>query len=219
MSTEESRSRTQRVYCNKCRGETSHRLITTVEGSHSEREDDFFWSTTFDMFQCCGCEEVVLRRTFNFSEDPGPDVSYFPPVMSRYLPEWRYKLPKDSRSLLEEVYKSLDSASLRLPMMGARTLVDMLILEKVGDVGSFKEKLRALDKAGLVSSQNRETLYVALDVGSAAAHRGHAPTESEVEAVMDIVENMLQAVYVFPDVARKLKESTPPRPPRKPKTP
>ena len=83
-------------------------------------------------------------------------------------------------------------------MMGARTLVDMVILEKVGDVGTFKDKLKALEKAGYVSSQGREVLYAALDLGSAAAHRGHAPTETEVQSVMDIVENMLQAVYVFP---------------------
>jgi hypothetical protein len=61
-------------------------------------------------------------------------------------------------------------------------------------------------------------LESALDVGSAAAHRGYAAKVDEVNIVMDIVENLLQAVYVFPDVARKLKESTPPRPPRKPKT-
>jgi hypothetical protein len=101
-------------------------------------------------------------------------------------------------------------------MMGARTLVDMLILEKVGDVGNFKKKLEALEKAGFVSSRNREVLYAALDVGNAAAHRGHAANESEVHSVMDIVENMLQAVYVFPDEAKKLKQSTPRRLPKKP---
>ncbi len=213
--SKESEPKIERVYCNKCQGKTDHRLIATADGNDSEPEDEFSWSTTFDMLQCCGCQEVVLRRTFYFSEEPDPDVRYFPPVMSRYSPKWRHELPYEMKALLQEIYKSLDSESLRLPMMGARTLVDMLILEKVGDVGSFLKKLEALEKAGLVSSQNRETLYVALDVGSAAAHRGHAPTEPEVQAVMDIVENMLQAVYVFPDVAKKLKKSTPSRPPRK----
>src|SRR5258708_1185612 len=104
-------------------------------------------------------------------------------------------------------------------MMGARTLVDMLIVEKVGDVGGFKDKLKELENAGFVSSQNREVLWAALDVGNAAAHRGHAATEAEVQAVMDIVENMLQAVYVFPDMARRLKQSTPQRLQRKSKSP
>jgi hypothetical protein len=122
------------------------------------------------------------------------------------------------REMLEEIYRSLDAENLRLPMMGARTLLDMLMLEKVGDVGTFKQKLSALEKAGLVSHQGGEVLYAALDLGSAAAHRGHAASESEVASVMDIVENMLQSVYVFPDVAKRLKGATPSRPSR-PKTP
>jgi len=95
--------------------------------------------------------------------------------------------------------------------MGTRTLIDLLIIKKVGDVGTFREKLNALENAGLVSSQNRRVLDAVLDAGNAAAHRGHAPSESEVEAVMDIVENMLQAVYVFPETAKRLRKSTPRR--------
>jgi len=95
-----------------------------------------------------------------------------------------------------------------------QTLVDMMILEKIGDVGNFKEKLQELEKEGFVSSRNREALYAALEVGNAAAHRGHAATESEVQDVMDIVETMLQAIYVFPELAQNLKKTTPARAPR-----
>lgn len=167
------------------------------------------------MLECCGCQEVVLRRTFSFSENQENEISYFPPAASRQAPLWQHKLPNDLRLLLKEIYRSLDAENLRLPMMGARTLVDMLMLEKVGDKGSFHAKLEELEKQGFISSQNRDVLYAALEVGSAASHRGHAASESEVQSVMDIVENLLQAVYVFPSVAKRLKESTPPRPPRK----
>jgi Domain of unknown function (DUF4145) len=170
------------------------------------------------VLQCCGCQEVVLRRTVGSEGDPEPEVTYFPPMMSRHLPLWRYNLPRDSRYLLEEIYNSLDASSLRLPMMGARTLLDMLMNDKISDIGGFKEKLKELEKAGFISSQNRDVLFAALDLGSAAAHRGHAPDRLEVQSVMDIVENVLQAVYVLPRIAKRLKAATPPRPPRKPKT-
>src|SRR5712692_8552268 len=90
MSTEEANSKTERVYCNQCQGKTVHRLIENADGRDSEPDDEYWWSTTFDMRQCCGCQEVVLRRTFRFSEDTGDEVRYFPPVMSRYLPRWRF---------------------------------------------------------------------------------------------------------------------------------
>jgi hypothetical protein len=103
-------------------------------------------------------------------------------------------------------------------MMGARALVDMVIVEKVGDLGSFAEKLKKLESEEYISATNRVVLEAALDVGSAAAHRGHAPRTSQIDAVMDIIENLLQAVYVLPDMAEELKNSTPPRPSRKTKT-
>jgi hypothetical protein len=78
-------------------------------------------------------------------------------------------------------------------------------------------RLKELESQGFVSSKNREILEAALDAGSAAAHRGYAPRLEEVNLIMDIVENMLQAVYVLHDAAQKLKKSTPPRLKRKPK--
>ncbi len=110
------------------------------------------------------------------------------------------------------MYRSLDADNRSLPMMGARTLVDMLIVEKVGDVGTFKQKLDTLAARGFIGTAQVEILDAALDAGSAAAHRGHTPSFEEVNAVMDIVENLLKAVYVLPDMAKSLKKTTPPRP-------
>ena len=197
-----------------------HQVVAAPDGRRSEEDAPVWWAVSFLVLQCCGCQETALKRTVVSENDPGlPDVQYFPPAMSRYLPRWRFRLPKDSRELLEEIYNSLGTRGSRLPMMGARTLVDMVMLEKIGDVGNFMDKLKGMEKAGYISSQGRDVLYAALDLGSASAHRGHAPTPSEVQSVMDIVENMLQAVYVFPGIAMRLKEATPARPPRKPKTP
>ena len=237
----------QRVYCNKCRRTTLHRLLKTTSSERLEEYEREVYEPEsgqiptcifFDMLECCGCREAVLRRTFHCPDpDKGlhaqlgnpavvvtdgevqDDVRYFPPARVRDLPPWRFKIPREMRELLEEIYRSLDAQNLRLPMMGARTLVDMMIVEKISDIGSFKEKLKELEKEGFVSTRNREALYAALEVGNAAAHRGHAATEPEVQGVMDIVENMLQAVYVFPKLAKKLKKNTPARSPRPPKAP
>jgi hypothetical protein len=188
------------------------------EGSDwEEHVGEILWRTVFEMLQCCGCGEAVLRRRHTWSEDPDPDIRYFPPPVSRHPPRWVWKIPQGLKAVLNEVYNSLDAANLSLPMMGARTLLDMLMVEKVGDVGTFNQKLRKLHNAGFVGVHNVEVLEAALDVGSAAAHRGHAPKASEVNAVMDIVENLLHAVYVLPGMAQGLKKTTPPRPRRKSK--
>ncbi len=215
-------STNEKVHCNKCRGKTSHRLAFAIRGDEGSQwygpEYEGSWRTRYEVLQCAGCQEAVLRRIYECSEDEYPDVRYFPPPVSRHPPSWQYQLPGDLRLLLDEVYRSLDAANRRLPMMGARALVDMVIVEKVGDLGSFTEKLKKLESEEYISATNRVVLEAALDVGSAAAHRGHAPRTSQIDAVMDIIENLLQAVYVLPDMAEELKNSTPPRPSRKTKT-
>ncbi len=203
-----------------CRGKTDHRLLKTAQGNTGSESYDgdsaIWWDTSFDVLQCCGCREVVLRRTYMFSEYEEAEVRYFPPRVSRHSPEWANELPWELKSVLDEIYRSLDANNRRLPMMGARTLVDMMIVEKVGDLGTFAMGLKALEESGFVSSKNREVLEAVLDAGSAAAHRGHAAKKENVNSTMDIVENMLQAVYLLHDAAQKLKECTPPRPARKP---
>ena len=211
----------QKVHCNKCRSQTSHKLAFVIRGDEgSEREDDFeiSWTTRNEVLQCRGCQEVVLRRTYISSEEEHPQVRYFPPPVSRHPPTWVYGLPGDLMLLLDEVYRSLDAANRRLPMMGARTLVDMVILDKVGDVGSFADKLKKLEGEKFISGTNREVLEAALNAGSAAAHRGHAAKTPQVHAVMDIVENLLQAVYILPTMGEDLKKATPPRLPRQSKS-
>lgn len=71
----------------------------TVEGdSGSEQYDDqgtIWWETKFDLLQCCGCREALLRRTYVFSEFDVPDVRYFPPRVSRHSPKWKRNLPRE----------------------------------------------------------------------------------------------------------------------------
>lgn len=115
---------------------------------------------------------------------------------------------------MEEVYKSLDADGRRLALMGARALVDITILDKVGDAGSFQQKLQLMVQKGFLSRESSEYLAAALDAGNAAAHRGYYPGSDQLNHVMDIVENLLQAAYVLKDAAAELRKTTPQRKPK-----
>jgi hypothetical protein len=52
---------------------------------------------------------------------------------------------------------------------------------------------------------------VAFDAGSASAHRSHVPDQDQINTVIDIVENMLQSVFVLEKKAKALKGVIPPR--------
>lgn len=209
--------RIERVHCNSCGSETRHSVIAEriQHGSHTIDEElgiDISWRTRWTMLECCGCETVCLRRAYWFSESAEYDdevLDFFPPPMSRRLPLWLDELGQEERQLLEEVYVALQADSRRLAMMGARAVVD-IVMNREGDQGDFGAGLDALEARGLIGTRQREVLKAALDVGHAAAHRGHRPSCEDVETVIDIVENLLQAELLGP-AADDLRTRTPQR--------
>ena len=211
----ESKDETKRIHCNQCGNKTKHLVIATRNHHGSAPHDDqceVSWDTIYDLLECCGCEEISLRRRYYFSEWNFGDVeiTYYPPRVARRLPPWKNKLPDEMMSLLEEVYTALQADSRSLAMMGARAIIDMVIFKEVGDVGTFAQKLAALQKSGFLSDKNRELLDAALDVGNAASHRGHCPERKHVQNVIDIVENLLQST-ILQAVVDDLKNATPKR--------
>lgn len=210
---------TTKSFCNNCHTTTTHRVLASSHVTHPVTYDDPYgggieeWAITSEMLVCAGCGWSSLRDTV--VDDSGDEtVTLNPPKSARLRPKWLSHVPLNIREVMWEVYQALDSDASRLALMGARAVMDMLIVEQVGDVGSFPEKLKALEERGMVSRSGREVLSAALDAGSAVAHRGVLPSVDDTTAVLDIVEHVLQATYQLGTVARRLRQSTLPRPPR-----
>jgi hypothetical protein len=209
-----SEKKATRAPCSLCHRDTKHKVLSlrVTEGSEEiEEVGCVHWRDRYEMLECCGCESVKLRHSSWFSGTDETTVTYYPPPISRPLPPWRFKLPFALRSLIDEIYTALHADSRRLALMGARTALDMILLEKVGDVGSFPQKLQALQDQGFIGKRSCEVLTAALDAGSAAAHRGYRPNKDHLAYVMDIVENVLQAVYVLEGAAAELRKKIPKR--------
>lgn len=209
--------KTSRVHCNACRQTTNRRLLKAFAHVEEDEATGFEWETEYQMLQCLGCNEVVLRRKSWFSEDPEPEISYFPPRASRWLPAWHYLLPKAIRELLSELYNALQAGSLSLAMMGARAIIETAMVHKVSDQGAFSETLGAMETEGYLSRSSRKYLEVALDAGSASMHRAHRPNAEQMDTVMDIVENFLLSLFALEKQTNALKDAIPPRPPRRKK--
>jgi hypothetical protein len=207
----------EKAHCNSCLHTTKHFIVAKRTHSDSAPANndphcphEVSWCTTYTMLECCGCENVSLRKQFTFSEYDDVEIEYFPPQTSRQLPKWHDQLPKEFTELLREVYVALHANSRRLALMGARTLVDMYMNDQLGDAGGFAKKISLLEEKGQISKINKIYLEAALEAGHAAAHRGHKANESEVNQVIDIIENLLQN-YVLEDAAKNLKAKTPSR--------
>jgi hypothetical protein len=229
MSTGKKKSageKIERVHCNVCGHKTKHTVVASrqqadsslVSMDHGFEDIEVTYYTTWIMLECRGCGDVCLKCVEFFSEwNPGDEkVTFFPPPVSRKTPRWLEQLPEKMQKLLQEVYAALHADSRSLAMMGARAILDLYIVDRIGDVGTFREKLKAMEDKGHLSPHQVKLLDAALNAGHAAAHRGHIPSSDELAAAMDIVENLLQ-LDLLASSAKQLNESTPKRPPKQKK--
>lgn len=204
-------------HCNECGQETRHDVLKrkVTESTEDHGDYEISWSRTWLLLECRGCGDVsLLRRDWCSEDDPynPSEETYYPPRVSRKRPDWTRQsdVPDEYDDLLNETYIALQADSRRLAMMGARALIDIFITRKVGDVGGFEAGLKAVCEAGYLSKMNREVIEAAVGMGHASAHRGHQPTIKQANAVIDIVENLIQG-DVLSATAEKLKAATPPR--------
>lgn len=205
------------IHCNHCLHRTKHSILAehenTVTGELCSEYGEPWWHITYTLFICCGCESVTLRRQMMFSEweSDEPEIEFYPPQVSRQLPKWHDELPCEIHELLSEIYTALHSNSRRLALMGVRTVIDMFVLDKIGDVGTFRQKLQSLVDGGYLGSQQRDILNVALEAGNAAAHRGYKPSSEVLSHAIDVVESLLQS-YALEKVSNSVKAKIPSRP-------
>jgi uncharacterized protein DUF4145 len=111
---------------------------------------------------------------------------YHPPLPFRLKPGWYSELPEFYRHILDEVYEALDNVLFFLTSTGTRTALDLLIVEKIGDIGSFKAKIGRLCSEDMIDAAEQDMLLAVIDAGSASAHRSYRPDDEAMNNMMDI---------------------------------
>jgi hypothetical protein len=119
----------------------------------------------------------------------------------------------DLCDILKEVYRAAHDGQVRLLAAGVRTTLDYVMVNIIGDVGSFEQKLDEMVEGGHLSPSQRETLATVIDAGSAAAHRGFKPKRALLEEMIDTMEAIIRLHYVTGPTLRTMQTLVPPRPP------
>jgi len=134
------------------------------------------------------------------------NTEYFPPLPFRIRPIWLSKLSKNYCSILEEVYSALDNSLFCLASAGTRTVIDCLIIDKIGDIGGFEEKVKELISKGIIDGNERDILLALIDAGSASMHRSFDPSEDLINHMMNILEKILFKICIEPEEKKALEE-------------
>ena len=210
-----------RVHCNRCNTETVHDVLAGTNETLTESVGDDGKQVSVAMHlrlvcMCAGCGTTCMASVL---DDWGAgalelQVKTLPPRVVRKMPHWHdlavVHASWDIPGIFNEIYAALQSDAFRLAAMGIRAALEQAIVETVGDQGTFKENLNKFQESGYISSLQRNAIERVLEVGHAAIHRSHKPTQQDVFSMLDILENLMQALYVNTPIAKAM-SVTPPR--------
>ncbi len=217
-------SSTERLFCNKCGKEQRH--LIAVKHENTSCDGAVETTRTAEILECGGCGYTLQRRRAHFSEfqyQPGDldlEPEYVPPLNLRQEPVWLASLDdKKLKEVLLETLHAFNQGMRYLAAVGARTVLDMVLVAKVGDAGGFEQKLKLLESKGHVTSPEKETLDILANVGNAAAHRGYRLNIEDLGVIMTILEQIVHQLCVRPKQnteltkhANRIGAKVPPRP-------
>ena len=205
------------AHCNSCGENRNHEILHSVGTTWENAEFGLCGVKIYQTLKCCGCEDIKLRyRSFTDDDDESAYVLYFPPKISRRAPNWfcnlRLNLKADDafvEVLLNEIYVAFQNNLSSLSTMGIRALLEKIMISKVEDKGTFKEKTEKFEKLGYVSTLQRERLDTILEAGHAAMHREYTPDMEAMSIILDITEHIVETVFLHEAKVAHLKTKIP----------
>lgn len=159
---------------------------------------------------------MCLALQVLFTDAGTKEFSFYPPPVSRRRPSWFLSLIISNRNgfigaLLNEVYEALHGGQNELAAMGIRALLERVMVNKVGDQGTFERNLNAFHSGGFISLVQRDNLSSILEMGHGAMHREFSPTTSDIILALDIVEGALAPIFHHQRAAEEISNKVPPR--------
>jgi AraC-like DNA-binding protein len=158
-----------------------------------------------------GYRDQALQSTYALPR-PSSSPPTRQPTEALFERELVDRLPQGIRQVIAEIDVAVSIKLTCLAVMGLRAVLDIFATELVGgDMGGFQQKIRLLKEKKLLHDRQIEILEAALEVGHAAAHRMHVPSDDQCRQVLGIVAHLLREHYLLAPDAKKLKDSAPQR--------
>lgn len=205
--------------CSKCHGKTCHKVLASVdkEGKHDYPSHDYeiHFETKYQVVECQGCTSISFRKNETDSEEMLEDESgnwipvdheelYPSRVAGRHKLDQASLLPREVENIYNETHFALCNRQQILAGIGLRALVETICKEKQAPGKDLEKKIDSLIDLGVLTPDGAEILHSLRILGNVAAHEVKPHSEQTLGIAMDVVEHLLQGVYILPAVAEKL---------------
>jgi hypothetical protein len=160
--------------------------------------------------------DVLPCKECDYSHPPVSSEWCAPSWVNNYI-WWPHPyVPVSIYTLVEQIYSAaLQHDAYWLAAMGIRGVLDLTMIEKIGDTRTFEEKVVAFQKAGYLSVRQALNLNILIEAGHAAVHRQWAPSPCEIATLLDITNSIIETAYLHEKRVRDLERNVPEDPRRK----
>lgn len=204
------------IPCGECGRETRHKVLAETK-THWQDDKALvdLWRQN-QIVQCQGCLTLSFCEASQFSEDVDYDQNSGEPflpttrklfpnrVAGRPMMPEAHLLPHGVFKVYEESHGALCAELRVMAGFGIRAIVEAVCNDREMRGRDLKERIDALELAGLVTPAGAIILHSLRFMGNAAAHEMRAHSHQELNAAFDVIEYLLQGVYVLPKQAEQL---------------
>lgn len=198
--------------CTKCSGKTTHKVLVSVDVRGEETVGDWSlqWCDDYQIVECGGCKTKSFRNVSSNSEDyyqiseteteyDELELLYPSRIEGRTtLESEEHYLPVKVRSIYKETLGALNNNSPILAGIGLRALIETICKEKNAEGRNLYKKIDDLVVKQILTPTGSSILHRIRTLGNDAAHEVKPHSEKQLGLAMDIVEHVLNDVYIIP---------------------
>lgn len=199
--------------CSKCDNKTKHKVMLSINKVEDVDDVLTLW-VDYEIVQCQGCETISFRKVWRDSDDIFHDgkgglvneIDFIYPkrVEGRQQLEYSRKLPSQIHDIYNETHIALSNKLPVLTGVGIRALIETVCKDKSATGDNLKDKIDSLVTIGVLTMEGAEILHSLRYMGNDAAHEVKPHKDEELNTAFDVVENLLESVYIIPIKAEKL---------------
>ena len=207
-----------KCYCSNCLQKTHHKSLF-IKKIGSKSNDDYHWQQSFEIIECCGCENIQFREIFgdetmmNYTSDGEESEHYneenlYPLSLINHKPIKKiYGLPYKIKTIYLETLEAFKVKSYILTGVGFRAIIEAVCIDNNIKGKNLQIKIENLLKEKLITKKECDRLHSIRFLGNDSIHEMLSPEPNKLYVVLTIIEHLLNNLYLIDKDANRVLET------------
>ena len=213
------------VRCRECGGSPKkHEMVHQDEKDCGNEEEGHTHTEYSLLIRCGGCESVKLcqytidAEDYRYQSNPEPSdnaLKIYPDdatthnkrqeTIAGLMGNSEELIPEDVHKMYVESIRAFEARVLTLASVGIRATIEAICKHLGMEKYKLDSKIKELVEKKLLAQPQADLLHEGQFLGNDAAHEMTTPESEEVEDGLQIIESMINLIYVVPEKAKRMK--------------